>query len=68
MSGRGGLVVTILSELVALYDRRAERESWPRPGFSSEKIGAEVVLRSDGSVVAIRSLWRRMRRARCSPA
>ena len=48
--------MTILAELAALYERRAEREGWSPPGFSSEKIGAEVVLAPDGSVVAIRSL------------
>lgn len=48
--------MTILSELAALYKRRAEAKGWPRPGFSSEKIGAEVVLAPDGRVIAIRSL------------
>lgn len=48
--------MTILSELAALYDRRAVAANWPRPGFSTENIGAVVVLRKDGSVAEIRSL------------
>ncbi|WP_417599336.1 type I-C CRISPR-associated protein Cas8c/Csd1 [Pararhodobacter oceanensis] len=48
--------MTILTEIAALYDRRAEAKGWPRPGFSTEKIGAEVVLTDDGRVVAIRSM------------
>jgi len=46
--------VTVLQELAALYDRRAEEEGWPRPGFSSEKIGGAVVLNADGSVAQLR--------------
>jgi CRISPR-associated protein Csd1 len=48
--------MTILSELARLYERRAEAKNWPRPGYSTEKIGAEVVLAPDGQVVAIRSM------------
>lgn len=48
--------MTILQELAALYDARAEDKGWPRPGFSSEKMGAVVVLGADGSVQEIRSL------------
>lgn len=48
--------MTILSELAALYHRRADRAGWPRPGFSTEPIGAEVVLREDGTVEFIRPL------------
>ena len=50
--------MTVLQELAALYDTRADAEGWPRPGYSTEKIGAEVVLADDGRVVAIRSLLR----------
>ena len=48
--------MTILQELAALYDRRAEEEGWARPGFSSEKVSGVVVLREDGSVAELRSL------------
>ena len=48
--------MTVLQELAALYDRRADSAGWPCPGFSTENIGAVVVLREDGSVVEIRSL------------
>lgn len=50
--------MTVLQELTALYDRRAGTMGWPRPGFSTEKVGVEVVIRDDGSVAAIRSLMR----------
>ena len=45
--------MTILAELAALYERR---DDLPRPGFSTEKIGGEVVLTPDGSVVEINLL------------
>ena len=48
--------MTVLQELAALYERRAGAENWPRPGFSTEKVGAAVVLTADGSVREIRSL------------
>lgn len=48
--------MTILSELAALYGRRAAAAGWPRPGFSTENVGAAVVLNADGSVAEIRSL------------
>ena len=48
--------MTILQELAALYEARGEDKAWPRPGFSSEKIGAVVVLSEDGSVRHIQSL------------
>lgn len=48
--------MTILTELAALYERRAERAGWPRPGYSTESVGAEVVLREDGTVERIRPL------------
>jgi len=48
--------VTILQELAALYDRRAKRDRWSPPNFSTEKIAAEIVLSKDGTVLAIRSL------------
>lgn len=48
--------MTILTELAALYERRAERAGWPRPGYSTESIGGDVVLREDGTVERIRPL------------
>jgi len=48
--------MTVLQELAALYDRRAEAADWPRPGFSTESVGAVVVLRPDGSVERISAL------------
>lgn len=48
--------MTILKELAALYEAQAVEKRWPRPGFSTEKIGAVVVLAEDGSVQEIRSL------------
>ncbi|SFE89469.1 type I-C CRISPR-associated protein Cas8c/Csd1 [Roseivivax sediminis] len=48
--------MTILQELAALYEARAEVREWPRPGFSTERIGGVVVLAEDGSVQDIRSL------------
>ncbi|WP_167626638.1 type I-C CRISPR-associated protein Cas8c/Csd1 [Paracoccus luteus] len=48
--------MTVLQELASLYERRAARAGWPRAGFSTESVGAEVVLRRDGSVEAIRPL------------
>jgi CRISPR-associated protein Csd1 len=42
--------VTILQELVALYDARAEDKKWPKRGFSTVGIGAAVELDEDGSV------------------
>ena len=48
--------MTVLQELAALYERRAAKESWPRPGFSTERIGAVAVLRGDGSLAELRSL------------
>lgn len=48
--------MTILQELVRLYDHRAEGAGWPRPGFSTENIGAAVVLAEDGTVREIMPL------------
>ena len=48
--------MTVLQELADLYDRRADAAGWSRPGFSTERIGAVVVLDEDGRVTAIRSL------------
>jgi CRISPR-associated protein Csd1 len=45
--------MTILAELAALYDRMPDL---PRPGFSREAIGGEVVLAPDGSVVEMNAL------------
>jgi CRISPR-associated protein Csd1 len=48
--------VTVLQELAALYGRRAQEAGWPRPGFSTEKIGAVAVLREDGTLDELRPL------------
>lgn len=45
--------MTILAELAAHY---ARRDDLPRPGFSTERIGGEVVLAPDGAVVEINLL------------
>ncbi|QIK41522.1 type I-C CRISPR-associated protein Cas8c/Csd1 [Pontivivens nitratireducens] len=45
--------MTILAELAALYDRMPDL---PRPGYSREAIGGEIVLRQDGTVVEINVL------------
>ncbi len=45
--------MTILAELAALY---ARRDDLPRPGFSTEKIGGEIVLAPDGTVVEMNLL------------
>ena len=45
--------MTILAELAALYDRS---DDMPLPGYSTEKIGGEVVLAPDGTVVGINRL------------
>ncbi|MGO4917110.1 type I-C CRISPR-associated protein Cas8c/Csd1 [Pseudogemmobacter sp. W21_MBD1_M6] len=45
--------MTILAELAALYDRMPDL---PRPGYSREAIGGEVVLAPDGSVVEMNVL------------
>ena len=48
--------MTILQELAGLYQSRASERGWPEFGFSTERIGAVVVLEPDGEVRAIRSL------------
>lgn len=45
--------MTILAELAALYDRSPDM---PRPGYSREAIGGEIVLDPDGQVVEMNSL------------
>lgn len=45
--------MTILSALASLYDRMADAGEAPRRGYSTEKIGAEVVIDRDGALVAI---------------
>lgn len=45
--------MTILAELAALYERMPDL---PRPGYSREAIGGEVVLAPDGSVVEMNVL------------
>lgn len=45
--------MTVLSALASLYDRMAAAGEAPRPGYSTEKIGGEVVIDRDGNLVAI---------------
>ena len=45
--------MTVLQELAALYDRRAEEASWPKPGFSKVSMSIRVVLDSNGTVLQI---------------
>lgn len=59
--------MTILQELAYLYDRRAEEAGWPRPGFSTENIGAVVVLAEDGTVREIRSLMAPAKKGKLQP-
>ncbi len=42
--------MSVLQELAALYERRAEDAEWPSPGFSTENIGGVITLREDGTV------------------
>ena len=46
--------MTILAALAGLYDRMEEAGEAPPPGYSSQKIGAEVVLDTAGKVLDIR--------------
>ncbi len=46
--------MTILTALATLYERMNAAGEAPQPGFSNEKIGAEVVLDSMGNVRGIR--------------
>jgi len=59
--------MTILQELARLYDHRAEAAGWPRPGFSTENVGAVVVLAEDGSVREIRSLMAPDKKGKLKP-
>ncbi len=60
--------MTVLTELAILYDRLADTGEAPRPGFSMERIGFELIFRSNGEPVALEPLagddpkrpWRRM--------
>ncbi|MBK0398488.1 type I-C CRISPR-associated protein Cas8c/Csd1 [Limibaculum sp. M0105] len=45
--------MTILTALASLYDRLADAGEAPRPRYSVEKIGAEVVLDEEGNVIRI---------------
>src|SRR5690625_4082247 len=56
MPSQRAVGMTVLQELARLYEKRAEEAGWPRPGFSTENIGAVVVLTEDGLVREIRSL------------
>lgn len=59
--------MTILQELVHLYETRAEEEGWPHPGFSTENVGAVAVLAEDGSVCEIRPLMAPGKNGRLEP-
>ncbi len=48
--------MTILTELAHLYDRLEKTGDAPPHGYSLENIGGEVVLDSEGNVLAIRDL------------
>lgn len=45
--------MTILSALAGLYERMARAGDAPRRGYSTERIGGEVVIDRDGNLVAI---------------
>ena len=45
--------MTVLTELARLYERW---DGLPRPGFSTERVGGEIVLDPDGTVVTINRL------------
>ncbi|RWR14217.1 type I-C CRISPR-associated protein Cas8c/Csd1 [Paenirhodobacter populi] len=45
--------MTILSALAGLYERMAQAGDAPRRGYSTERIGGEVVIDRDGNLVAI---------------
>lgn len=47
--------MSILTDLASLYERMAQAGEAPRRGFSVEKIGGEVVIAADGSLVRIAS-------------
>lgn len=59
--------MTILQELARLYDHRAEAAGWPRPGFSTENVGAVVVLAGDGTVREIRPLMAPDKKGKLQP-
>ena len=48
--------MTVLTELATLYDRLADAGEAPRPGFSRERIGFELIFRSDGEPAALEPL------------
>ncbi len=48
--------MTVLAELVRLYERLLREGEAPLPGYSVEKIGGEVVLDAAGNVLAINDL------------
>ena len=48
--------MTILTELAILYDRLADTGEAPRLGFSRERIGFELIFRSNGEPVALEPL------------
>lgn len=59
--------MTILQELARLYDHRGEDAGWPRTGFSTESVGAVVVLAEDGTVREIRSLMAPDKKGKLQP-
>ena len=48
--------MTILHALCRHYDRIAEQEDTPRPGFSSEKISYAIILSPEGTVLDVVSV------------
>lgn len=56
--------MTVLAELAALYERS---DDMPKPGYSTEKIGGEVVLAPDGSVVEMNRLGSADEKGKWSP-
>ena len=48
--------MTVLTELAILYDRLADTGEAPGPGFSMERIGFELIFRSNGEPVALEPL------------
>ncbi len=48
--------MTVLQELVSLYERRAAEKGWSKPGYSPAEISGVIVLEADGKVRDIQSL------------
>jgi len=48
--------MTILTALATLYPRLVEEGRAPRPGYSNEQIGGEIVINTEGEIQSIRTL------------